>query len=127
MSEGMLLFVDKNEGLRHVGPIGVLDAPQRTSATSPPLLALAISNYRRASLRSRALPTITQRNPMTDVFILASDPEALRREGIPLHPATAIQLSKTGDFPSVTRLSPHKSGWFRSALMQFLESKKTAA
>jgi predicted DNA-binding transcriptional regulator AlpA len=64
---------------------------------------------------------------MTDEFILASDPEALKRLGIPMHPATAIRKAKRGEFCPPTRLSPHKTGWFASSLRDWLETKKAAA
>ena len=61
-----------------------------------------------------------------DPFILSSDPKALRREGIPMHPQTAIRHSKTGGFPAPTQLSPHRRVWFRSQLRRFLENKAAA-
>ena len=62
--------------------------------------------------------------PAIDRFIRKSD---LAAAGIPLHPDHALRLAKRGLFPTPTRLSSRRVGWFESALRAWLESKKAAA
>ena len=62
-----------------------------------------------------------------DPLVLASDPQGLRKVGIPIHPRTALQMAKAGTFPAPQKLSPHKTVWFLSALQAWKESKRTAA
>jgi len=60
---------------------------------------------------------------MDDPFILASDPEGLRRHGIPMHPDTAIRAAERGEWPRPIRLTPHKAGWSLSTIRGHIAAK----